>query len=658
MQFKIDINRESLTDRERKVLEEMWKNCARRIILSTTLAGSGHPGGSLSSLGLLLVLYSVINHKSKDPNWPKRDRVLISMGHVSPAVYSVLSEFGYFPEDRFLLEFRSAGSPFSGHVEQCVPGVEWNTGNLGQGLSAATGMALAMKIKKQKSHVFTLMGDGEQQKGQISEARRFACKYRLGNLLAIIDRNGLQICGSTQEIMPQDLSAEYKSSKWNVIEIENGHDFDEIFAAFRSAVKGRTDNPDLPTAIIANTIMGKGISFMENRCKYHGQALSVDDAKKALNELGFDEDLPLWVERRKKNKVFSQPNSSCVTFPVINAGTPILYEPEKMTDNRSAYGAALLDLAKANNAGAKPPRVTGFSCDLEGSVKMDKFHSSFPEAFFEVGIQEHHTATLAGAMSREGFVSFFSTFGAFGVDEVYNQLRLNDINGTSLKLVCTHLGLDVGEDGPTHQCIDYVGLLHNLYNFQIFMPADPNQTDRIIRYVSVNPGNHFVGMGRSKIPVITDTKGKPFFGPEYQFKPGIADWLRKGPDGCIFSYGSIIPRALAAVDLLRREHGISVGLVNMASIKPVDRKSIIKAAKTGVLVVAEDHNIDTGLGRLIGNILAEERIDVAFESLGVKKYSISGKPDDLYCLEGLDPESISKTFLRICKRTNKIKKVS
>ncbi|MFH1147907.1 MAG: transketolase [Pseudomonadota bacterium] len=658
MQFKVDINRESLTDPERKTLENMWRNCARRIILSTTLAGSGHPGGSLSSLGLLLMLYSIISHKPKDPDWPKRDRVLISMGHVSPGAYSVLSEFGYFPEDRFLLEFRSAGSPFSGHVEQCVPGVEWNTGNLGQGLSAATGMALAMKIKKQKTRVFALMGDGEQQKGQISEARRFACKYRLGNLTAIIDRNGLQICGSTQEVMPQDLAAEYKANKWNVIEIENGHDFDEIFAAFRNAVKGRVDDPGLPTAIIAHTIMGKGVSFMENRCKYHGQALSVDDAKKALSELGFDDDLSIWVAQRKENKTFSRPNSNCTVFPEINAGAPILYDPEKKTDNRSAYGAALLDLAKVNNAGGKPPRITAFSCDLEGSVKMDKFHSSYPEAFFEVGIQEHHTATLAGAMSREGFLSFFSTFGAFGVDEVYNQLRLSDINGTSLKLVCTHLGLDVGEDGPTHQCIDYVGLLNNLYEFEIFMPADPNQTDRIIRYISVTPGNHFVGMGRSKIPVITDAKGKAFFGLEYRFIPGVADWLRKGPDGCIVSYGSIIPRALAAVDLLRKEHGISVSLLNMASIKPVDRKNIIKAAKTGFIVVAEDHNVNTGLGRIVGNILAEERIDAVFKSLGVKKYSLSGKPDDLYRLEGLDSESISKTLLQICKKRTKIKRVS
>ncbi len=168
---------------------------------------------------------------------------------------------------------------------------------------------------------------------------------------------------------------------------------------------------------------------------------------------------------------------------------------------------------------------------------MDAFHKLSEKAYFESGIQEHHTATMAGAASKEGFASFFSTFGTFGVTEVFNQLRLNDINHTNLKLVCTHLGLDVGEDGQTHQCIDYIGLLQNLFGFSIFMPADPNQTDRIVRYAAGRPGNFFVGMGRSKIPPIPDESGEPAFAGAYRFVPGKAD-RREGKDGQILSHGA------------------------------------------------------------------------------------------------------------------------
>lgn len=648
--FQLDLTKVSLSDEDKRTLETMWRRCARRIILSTTLAKSGHPGGSLSSLHLLLILYAVMRHDPQNPRWPERDRLLVSMGHISPGVYSVLSDFGYFPEERFLLEFRKAGSAFSGHVEQGVPGIEWNTGNLGQGLSVATAMALAFKMKKQGNQVFALMGDGEQQKGQLSEARRFAFKYKLNNLVALIDRNRLQICGETSKVMPQDISADYRASGWNVIELEDGHDPNSIFASLRMIKNGQMKDPDAPTVIIAATVMGKGISFMENKCKYHGQALSVEEARSALGELGFSDELSSWMERRKQDKTITPAAHFKREFPSVNRGTPICYEGAKLTDNRSAYGAALLDLATVNNNCDCAPKIVGFSCDLEGSVKMDKFHQLCPEAFFEVGIQEHHAASLAGALSCEGFVSFFSTFGVFGVDEVYNQHRLSDINNTSLKVVCTHVGLDVGEDGPTHQCIDYVGTLSNLFDFSIFMPADPNQTDRIIRYVAENPGNHFVGMGRSKIPVVTDNEGNPFFGPDYCFQAGKADWLRQGTDGYLLSYGAMIPGALEAVRILKDKYDLSVGLINMASIKPVDRQSIITAAKTGALITVEDHNVNTGLGSMVGNILAEENISAALAKLGATKYGGSGSPDDLYRMQGLDPESIADKVQKLIKK--------
>ncbi len=643
--LKIALDQASLTHEQKNALQEMWLRCMRRIIVSTTLAGSGHPGGSMSSLHLLLMLYSTISHDPCDPCWDERDRLIVSMGHISPGVYSVLCEFGYLNEDNFCMEFRRAGSSFTGHVESCVPGVEWNTGVLGQGLSAGTGMALGLKLQGKKNRVFVLMGDGEQQKGQISEARRFAVKYGLNNMACLIDRNYLQICGSTNTVMPQEIRADYAAAHWNVVYIQDGHDFEEIFHALRSVHRYEAGDPRFPTAIIARTIMGKGVLFMENKAKYHGSTLSESEAAKAFDGLGLVDPIPELKQKRDACRVFQKHFTPQLIYPNIESGTPRTYGPETLTDNRSAYGGALEDLARLNNVGTVP-MVIGFSCDLEGSVKMDGFHKISDTAFFESGIQEHHTATASGTISREGFVTFLSTFGTFGVTEVFNQMRLNDINNTNLKLVCTHLGLDVGEDGQTHQCIDYIGLLQNLFGFSIFLPADPNQTDRIVRYVAGRAGNFFVGMGRSKVSPILDESGQPAFAGDYQFVPAKADWLRQGDQAAILACGPIVHEAVKACEELAKNYDIRAAVVNFASIKPLDIAAVAQAAKTGLIVTAEDHHIDTGLGSLVAAILAENSLPCRLVRLGVTRYGFSGKPEELYRSEGINSQGIVKAVVQ------------
>jgi len=642
--FKVPLDQVALSEQQKRTLSEMWLRCMRRIIVSTTLAGSGHPGGSMSSLHLLLMLYSTISHDPSDPCWQERDRLIVSMGHISPGVYSVLSEFGYLREDDFCMEYRRAGSAFTGHVESCVPGIEWNTGVLGQGLSAGTGMALGLKLQGKKNRVFVLMGDGEQQKGQISEARRFAVKFGLNNIGVLIDRNYLQICGSTNSVMPQEIRADYAAAHWNVVYIEDGHDFEQIFQALRKVYRCEAGDPRFPSAIIARTTMGKGVAFMENKAKYHGSVLNESEAAKALEELGLDNPIAELKEKRHACLVFQKHFSLQPVYPSIDTGTPRTYGPGIITDNRSAYGSALEDLATLNNSGTVP-RVIGFSCDLEGSVKMQGLHKVSGNAFFESGIQEHHAATASGAISREGFAAFFSTFGIFGVTEVFNQMRLNDINHSNLKLVCTHLGLDVGEDGQTHQCIDYIGLLQNLFGFSVFIPADPNQTDRIVRYVAERPGNFFVGMGRSKLPAILDESGQPAFSGDYRFSPARADWLRHGDQAAIIAYGPTIHEAVKAGEELEKIHGIRAAVLNFASIKPLDTAAILQAAKTGLIVSAEDHHIDTGLGSLVAVILAENSLACRLVRLGVKRYGFSGTPEELYSSEEINREGIVKAVL-------------
>ncbi len=642
--FSISLDQASLRDEQREVLHQMWLRCMRRIIVSTTLAGSGHPGGSMSSLHLVLMLYSVLRHRPEEPCWPDRDRLLVSMGHISPCVYSALCEFGYVLEEDMCVEFRMAGSSFAGHVESCVPGVEWNTGNLGQGLSTGAGMALGLKLRKSPARVAVLMGDGEQQKGQVAEARRFAVKYELDNLLCVVDRNGLQIGGSTRVVMPQAIRAEYIASQWNVVHVEDGHDFDRIYRALKKVWSGDVDEPRNPSVLVADTVMGKGVSFMEGKARYHGSTLKDDEADAALKELGLDNPIPYLKEKRKSFRVFREHFCPVQTYPHIEAGTPRTYSRDTVTDNRSAYGAVLEDLARLNNEG-EVPRVLGFSCDLEGSVKMDGFHRLSERAFFESGIQEHHAASLAGAASKEGYVAFFSTFGVFGVCETYNQHRLNDINQTQLKLVCTHVGLDVGEDGQTHQCIDYLGLMQNLFGFSIFMPADPNQTDRIIRHVATHPGNFFVGMGRSKLRVILNEGGEPAFGGDYRFRPGVADRLRRGDQGALLTCGQVLPHVLRAHDELAAKHGLQFSVLNFASIRPLDTQAILSAAETGLIVTVEDHHVDTGLGAIAARVLADAGVPCRLVRLGVKRYGLSGQPDVLYRIEGINAEGIVRSVL-------------
>jgi transketolase len=643
--FSISLEQTALTELQLKTLKSMWLRCIRRILVSTTLAGSGHPGGSMSSLHLLLLLYSTLRHRPDDPGWADRDRLLVSMGHISPGVYSVLCEFGYVKEEDVFLEFRQTGSAFAGHVEHCVPGVEWNTGNLGQGLSAGAGMALALKLKKNPARVAVLMGDGEQQKGQIAEARRFAVKYELNNLFGLVDRNHLQIGGDTDLVMPQKISADYFAAQWNVLPVGDGHDFEEVFQALRRVYRHEVGEPRNPTAIVARTVMGKGVSFMENQAKYHGSTLKESEAAKALEELGLDNPIPALREQRSERKIFQNGYCLPTSYPSIDVGEPRTYAVDVGMDNRSAYGNALQDLATLNNVNADYPKVLGFSCDLEGSVKMNGFHRVSPAAFFEAGIQEHHTATCAGAVGKEGLVAFFSTFGVFGVSETYNQHRLNDINQTHLKVVCTHLGLDVGEDGQTHQCIDYIGILQNLFGFSLFLPADPNQTDRIVRYVAAQRGNFFVGMGRSRVEVITAESGAPFFTGTYEFTPGQADWIISGGHGALLSYGPILSYALKAREELQRQHGLNFAVVNFASIKPLDEASILRAAQTGLLITAEDHHVDTGLGARVAAVLADAGIACRLIRLGVKHYGSSGRPSDLYHAERIDTAGLVDTVL-------------
>ena len=613
--------------------------CRGDILTMTTLAASGHPGGSMSTIDALLTVYNVANISKNNLNDLNRDRIFISHGHISPAVYSCLARKGILPQDEYIAYFRKAGSMYEGHIERSIPGVEWTTGNLGQGLSAACGAAVAGRVCGNEFDVYVFMGDGEHEKGQITEARRFAAKYNLSNITVIVDYNTLQISGDISKVMPSmNIAASYKSDGWEVIQID-GHNFKDIAAALLKA-----KSCSKPVCIIAETAMGSGVSFMEHKAGFHGAPLSEEQYYEAMKELKLEPALEKYKEMRK-GFMWAAPHIKAENPKInINQGERIIYQPDLKTDNRSAFGAALLDLVKLNKQAGNTDVVV-FDCDLAGSVKTNGVEKNFPENFFQCGISEHHTAVCAGAASVNGVVSFFADFGMFGVDEVYNQQRLNEINSANLKVVTTHVGIDVGEDGKTHMCIDYIGLLRNIFGFKVIAPADPNQVDAVIRYAAKESGNIHVAMGRSKIPVITKEDGSVFYDDKYTFNYGDIDIIRQGSKGAIIAYGSTLFRAVKVHEILK-EKGYDFAVINAASPAYLKDDAFNKIAGYKKIFTYEDHISLTGLYSTIANMALSKKVMVDAAYFGVNEFPMSGQSDEVYDMLGLSPEKVAENIIK------------
>ncbi|MCK5841064.1 MAG: transketolase [Candidatus Sabulitectum sp.] len=618
-----------------KELQNLCHQARGNILKMTSLAASGHPGGSMSSLEIFAMLWSQANVNPTEPSMKNRDRILVSHGHTSPAVYSVLGALNFFDLHEAVVSFRLAGSDFEGHIERHIPGIELTSGNLGQGLSAAIGMGIAGRSNGIKNHIWVVAGDGENQKGQISEARRFASKYMLNNLTYIIDLNHLQISGDTADVMPVNLRAEFEASGWDVAEVD-GHNLGDLYKTLRPEEQKK------PRLVIARTVMGKGVSFMENKAGFHGRALKKDELEKALKELNIKNNIEELAAERKsflKNRT-----TSCREEPsyhlMKNAGNSITYGREHKGDNRSAWGKALVSLADANPDNI--PLV--FDCDLAGSVKTAEFAAKYPGHFFQTGIMEHHTATMAGCSTLADKVSFWSDFGVFAIDETFNQHRLNDINHTNLKVVATHCGLDVGPDGKTHHCIKYVGLLRALPNYRTIVPADPNQTDRAVRHAATSPGNYFIAIGRSKLSTITREDGSVFFDENYEFKYGTADEFRTGTDVAILAMGPTCEKAILSAQILE-VGGISTAVWGVSCPTEISEEFIKSLLQFKHIITVEDHDTETGLGAGIALALSEAGNAPPLTRIGVTHYGMSGDAEDLYTMQGLQPEQIVETII-------------
>jgi transketolase len=626
-----------LKENDLKLLNALAKSCRRSIIEMTSKAQSGHPGGSLSSIDYLTLLYAYIIGRSGE-------KIVVSNGHISPAVYAILAEMGYIPKEKAIETFRKLGSIYEGHVTRHVNGVWYGTGPLGIGVSVAAAFALAEKLKKSGEKVFAVMGDGEAQEGQVYEMMLFANKYKLNNLVLFVDKNLLQLTGSLEDIMPTDLHSIFKAGNWEVIEC-NGHDFGEMWKALGKAYKSK----DKPVVILGNTIMGKGVDYMEKdwvnrKSTWHGKVPDQKQSEEAMAKFSVaPEDLSLLDKFRKQVKWHpAKPVFQASLQPIlIDTGNPVLYDPATTTDCRSAYGQALLDLARLNRS------ILAMSADLSSSVMTKHVAAEIPDQHIECGISEQNMVSVAGGLSLDGFIPFCSTFGAFITSRAKDQARLNDINRTNVKMVATHCGLSVGEDGPTHQAIDDSGSFLGLFNTMLIEPVDPNHTDRIIRYIASHYGNFYVRMGRHKVPVITKEDGSPLYDGNYRYEYGRCDVVREGKDITIAAMGPMVAEALMGRERLKRSKPeLSVEIVAVSSIKKFDHVLVDSIKKTGNLITVEDHNVFSGLGSQISRHLLKEGITLRkFHTIGVSEYQLSGKPQELYVKAGLCAEAIEKACL-------------
>ncbi|MFA6520971.1 MAG: transketolase [Candidatus Gracilibacteria bacterium] len=635
-------------------------------LMAIHFAGSGHPGGSLSVMDAEAVLYfNALNHDPKNPFWAQRDRVFVSGQHKCPAQYAVMGVAGYYPIEDFVTGLRLMGTPFQGHPDWLkLPGIEMSGGSLGQGLGIAVGSALAARLNNETHRVYCIMGDGEQQEGSIWEAVMSAAHYKLDNLCAIVDCNKLQIDGNVSEVMNiEPVGEKYKAFGWNVIEVD-GHNIQQLIDGFDKAktVKGA------PTVLILHTSKGKGVSFMEGNAGWHGKAPNLEETKKALQELGhsdfFTDELVQKVQGLKKNIAQKYGNQ------IPKEERPYWWNTQpnmqvKMSPTRMGFGEAL---ARIGN----DERVVCLGADISGSICIYDFCKNNPERknrFLSMGIAEQNMTVVAAGLAKEGKIPVIGSYGVFVTGRNWDQLRTTVCYGQlNVKVAVGHGGISVGPDGATHQSLEDITLLAILPNMTVVVPCDSVESDKATEEVVLRKvGPCGVRFAREATPIVT-TPATPFVLGKaniYRFrgeKPNFIDafeckisdeYKSENEDLCIISCGTELTEAMRASYILKKEHGIETRVINLHTIKPMDKDAIEKAAKEiGKIITVEEHQ-KGGVGNLIAGVIAEAGIPVKISMMGMNDtFGESGQPWELMWKYKLAAEHIAEVAKKL-KDSNK-----
>ncbi len=616
-------------------------------LISLCAAGSGHAGGTLSIMDIAAALYlRVANHDPQNPNWPDRDRIVWSTGHKAPSLYLGLA-FAGFCDKEDVVTLRKLYSPYQGHPHWLkLPGVEVSTGSLGQGLSIAVGMALAAKLNHKPHHIFCIMGDGEQQEGQIWEAAMEAGHFNLDNLIGIIDRNRLQIDGWVKDVMNvEPLEEKYHSFGWEVITI-NGHSMEQVVEVLEKAKQGC----GRPTVIIADTVKGKGVSFMEDVAGWHGKAPNFEEMNKGLKELGLDSQIPV-DELLAHAKQFQaaaerQLDGKMPKFQRNYWWNTAENMKVQMKPTRMGFGQSLA-------ANGDDPRIVCLGLDISGSITISEFYAHNPERkarWISMGIAEQSATGTAAGLAKEGKLPVFGTYGTFAAARNLDQVRTSVCYGNFNVLIAgAHGGVSVGPDGATHQALEDLFAMTGLPNMSVIVPCDVVETRKATDYLLLkHVGPKYIRFAREATPIVSDEKTPFVFGKAniIRLRKEAANFIEafetrleseycdEGEDLTIIACGPMVPEAMRAAWILKCDFGYETRILNLHTLKPLDTKAIIRAARdTSVVLTAEEHQIGA-LAWPVSNAITQSPalygLPVITGAIGVKdRFGDSGAPWEL-----------------------------
>jgi transketolase len=600
---------------------ELLKGIANQLrihsITATTAAGSGHPTSCCSAADLVATLFfSQMRYDAKNPHFYNNDRFILSKGHAAPLLYAAWAENGFVPVSE-LATLRQFTSELEGHPTPRLAFVDVATGSLGQGLGVGVGMARAARLDNLDYNTYVLLGDGEIAEGAVWEAASLAGVYKLNNLIAIVDANRLGQSEATAFGHDVGVYAKrFEAFGWRVETID-GHDIEEIVEVLNGV-----GLDDKPLAIIAKTYKGAGVSFLQDKDGWHGKPLNKEEAAKAIAELQPSSKSGIGVPIPTPNVLPAPANAVPANYPPIN------YTLGDKIATREAYGTALARIGEADL------RIIAVDGDTKNSTFADKFFKKFPERSTECFIAEQNMVGVATGFGARGKVPFASTFATF-FTRAYDQIRVAGISQSNIKLVGSHVGVSIGEDGPSQMALEDLAMMRAVVGSTVLYPSDAVATEKLLEQMALGKGVYFLRTSRPKTPVI--------YGNDEKFPIGGAKVLRQNPGDkvTIVAAGVTLFEALKAADTLKAE-GINVTVIDAYSIKPLGKNEILAAAQktNNTVITVEDHYAEGGLGDAVAGELSADGIKV--HKLAVVGMPHSGKAEELLAKFGIDAAAIVK----------------
>jgi transketolase len=562
------------------------------------------------------LFFGHMRYDAKNPHYYNNDRFILSKGHAAPILYAAWAETGLFPTDD-LLKLRKYGCDLEGHPTPRLPFVDVATGSLGQGLSVGVGMALAARFDKLDYNTYVLLGDGEIAEGSVWEAASLAGIYKLNNLIAIVDANRLGQSQATA--FGHDIGVyakRFDAFGWRVESID-GHDIEEIVE-----VLSGTGLDDKPLVIIAKTYKGAGVSFLQDKDGWHGKPLNKDEAAKAIAELQPSARPAAGVAVPAPNPLPAPNNAAPAGYPPVN------YKPGDSVATREAYGNALARIGEVDQ------RIVAMDGDTKNSTYSEKFMKKFPARFTECFIAEQNMVGVAAGFGARGKVPFASTFACF-FTRAYDQIRVAGISQANLKLTGSHVGISIGEDGPSQMGLEDMAMMRAIVGSTVLYPSDAVSAEKLVEQMALARGICYLRTSRPKTPVI--------YKNDEIFPIGGAKVLRQnaGDKVTVVAAGVTLFEALKAADALKNE-GIGVTVIDAYSIKPLAKDVIRTAAQktNNIVVTVEDHYAEGGLGDAVAGELSSAGIKV--HKLAVMTLPRSGKAEELLAHFGIDATAIVK----------------